>query len=92
MQCLEGLVLNLASGRGKVIETEIKALSLSLKWKPMGIVGVNARPSCMSTSLMFEVNGRAVSFAPLGLVMVVLVRSARSGLMPASSGISDNQL
>lgn len=85
--CFPTFVVSFASSRGRLSDTVTRALSLSLNSKPIGIVGVNAKLRERSTSVTFEVNGRALRVAPLRPVMVVFVRSPSSTLMPALSGI-----
>jgi hypothetical protein len=79
-QFATALVDSLASRRGRFMETKASALSLSLNSKPTGIVGLKARPSRMSTSVMFTLNGSGVSVEPgnpLTALLPMLVSSRR---------------
>jgi hypothetical protein len=55
------LVDSFASKRGKFIDKVTSAFSLSVNSKPMGIEGLNARPSVMSASVTLTLIGSGVS-------------------------------
>lgn len=53
-----------ASRRGRPMEMTTSALSLSVNSKPMGMEGLKASPSRMSTSVTLTLNGRGVNVDP----------------------------
>jgi hypothetical protein len=64
MQLAAMFVESFASRRGRFMETAISAFILLLNSKPMGIVGLKARPSVMSALVALALMGRGVSDAP----------------------------
>ena len=84
---------NLASKRGRFTETTTSAFSWSLNSKPMGMVGLNARPSWMSTSVTSTVKGSGLMVVPgkmsalLEVMELRLRRMVESGSFDAVSTI-----
>jgi hypothetical protein len=92
-QSLPGLVDSLASNRGRFMDTKASALSFSRKSKPIGMVGLKARPRRISVSVMFTLNGSGVRVdpgKPLTPLSAMLVSSRRmlelSGIYTCQQG------
>jgi hypothetical protein len=85
-QFAAGFVVSLASRRGRFIETETSALSLSRNSKPTGIVGLKARPSRISRSVMLAVKGSGVRVDPGKPLTPLLAMSVSSRRMLELSG------
>jgi hypothetical protein len=89
-QFAAAFVESLASRRGRFIETETSAVSLSRNSKPTGMVGLKARPRRISTSVMLAVKGSGVRVDPGKPLTPLLTMSVSSRRMLELSGICWN--
>jgi hypothetical protein len=86
-QLATAFVDSFASRRGRFIDTKTSAFSLSKNSNPTGIVGLNASPSSMSTSVMFTLKGNGVSLEPGKPVMPLWAMFVSSSRATELSGI-----
>jgi hypothetical protein len=86
-QFAAALVESLASRRGRSIDKVISAVSLLRNSNPIGMVGLNARPSRMSMSMTSTLKGSDVSVDPWKPVIPLLPMLVSSRRAMELSGI-----
>jgi hypothetical protein len=81
------LLDSFASRLGMLIDTVTSAFSRSVNSKPIGMEGLNARPSDISASVTLMLIGSGVSVDPGKPLTLLLARSVSSTRMLEPSGI-----